>query len=130
MNTNEAVKAIAELIEENITDIPVLRYERTKKTTGDYIVVNAMQAVFFDAVGTFFCNINIHTKDDIKGEPRAENAFQIAELIAGEGGLFEEPIQLNGFFMSLYSMSGLLRDTDTTHYINVQIEVKFENLTI
>lgn len=128
MNANKAVEAISELLESRITELPIIRYEKGKKVTGDYICVNALQVVYQNAVGTLFCNINLHFKDDIKGEPRTGEIFQLVEVIAGEGGVFEEPVYKNGNWYTLYSTSGLSRDTDNTHYVNIQIEVKFSNL--
>lgn len=122
---NKAVEVIAKRIRDNFPTFDVVEYERTEKQKGDYIAVNFLTYNLQQEIGNIICNINVHAKDKMSGEINSTQIWSMANKVQT---LFNDAVYLDGNWYSIYSISGITKDEDKTHYVNIRIEVIFDNI--
>lgn len=129
MAVTEVVRYLSESLdvrdEAHIEDIPVYKYERPQKLTGEYIAVNHLPFVHRDVVGEGVVNINIHVP---KLKSNLPDTRRLAELASAVATLFPEGTYLDKAFYELLSDSRPTLDNDDTYYVNIQLNVIFNNL--
>lgn len=103
----------------------VYKYERTDETKGEYIAVNHLPFVHRDAVGEGTVNINIHVPETKTHQPDTKRLDQLAEAVAS---MFPEDTYLGKAYFEFYADSRPTPDSDKTYYVNIQLNVLFNNL--
>lgn len=107
--------------------IRAYKYEKGEKETGEYIVVNHLPFTHGQGrnVENGTVNVNVHVpvlKSGIVPTKRLE------ELCAQVIELFPEDTYINGAYYSYYCDSRPMLDNDETYFVNLQIEVIYNNL--
>lgn len=126
MAVTEVVRYLNESLEANGTDFPhVYKYEKPEKLTGEYIAVNHLPFVHRDVVGEGVVNINIHVP---KLKSNLPDTRRLAVLASAVAILFPEGTYLDKAFYELLSDSRPTLDNDDTYYVNIQLNVIFNNL--
>lgn len=107
--------------------IRAYKYEKGEKETGEYIAVNHLPFTHGQGrnVETGTVNVNVHVpilKSNVVPTKRLEELC--AQLIA----LFPEDTYIDGAYYSYYCDSRPMLDNDETYFVNLQIEVTYNNL--
>ncbi len=130
MAVTEVVKYLNEaliVIDINNPTTPVAyKYEKPEKLGGEYIAVNHLPFVHKDEVGEGVVNINIHVPKLKSNEIPSKRLSVIAKAIVD---LFTpEPLYLSKAYYEFLSDSRPTLDNDSTYYVNIQLNVIFNNL--
>lgn len=133
MNGLKAVTDLAVYLSKAIA-IKVFKHEKKTGFTGEYLVVNCLPFAFGKMVNDVnVLNLNIHVPDSKSGEVASKRLGEIyediAELIPTQNDNEDiDGLYLNGSYYSIYSDSNPIKDTDGTHFINLKINVTFNDL--
>ena len=102
------------------------KYEKPEKLSGEYIAVNHLPFVHKDEVGEGVININVHVpklkNNDIPSKRLSVIARAIVEMFP------PEPVYLSKAYYEFLSDSRPTLDNDNTYYVNIQLNVIFNNL--
>ena len=109
----------------NCQPIIAYKYEKPDAVSGEYIAVNHLPFVHRDVVEEGVVNINIHVPKLKSNLPNTKRLASLAESIVR---LFPEGKYLNKAFYEFLSDSRPTPDNDNTYYVNIQINVIFNNL--
>lgn len=101
------------------------KYEKPEKIKGEYIAVNHLPFVHRYVVGEGVVNINIHVPKLKSGLPNTKRLAQLSETVVA---LFPEGTYLDKAFYEFLSDSRPTPDSDDTYYVNIQLNVIFNNL--
>lgn len=129
MTGDKAVKEVVKLL--NRSTLPNFRgrayyYERPEKMREEYIVVNHLPFVHRRASEEAIVNVNVHVPDHSTNEPASE---RLSELVDAIIALFDpKGTYLNGSYYEFYADSRPIEEKDNTHFVNLQILVRFNNL--
>ena len=106
--------------------IPAYKYERPQKQTGEYIAVNHLPFVHRRVVEEGIVNVNVHVPVLKSNLPDIKRLATIAEAIVE---LFPEGTYLGDkAYYEFLSDSRPTLDEDKTYYVNLQLQVTFNNL--
>ena len=101
------------------------KYEKPSNIVGEYIAVNHLPFVHRSVVEEGIVNINIHVPKLKSGLPDTKRLSQLAQRIVE---MFPEGTYLEKAFYEFLSDSRPTSDNDDTYYINIQLNVIFNNL--
>lgn len=129
-------KAVTEVVRHIVTNLdvsdeshgnpPAYKYERPQKQEGEYIVVNHLPFVRRRVVEEGIVNVNIHVPVLSSNLPDIKRLATIVEAIVD---LFPEETYLGDeAYYEFLSDSRPTPDEDRTYYVNLQIQVTFNNL--
>lgn len=135
---NTAVEAVlkrinAAKIEKSTADatttqyIRVYKYEKGTKETGEYIAVNHLPFTHGrnNNVAQGTVNVNVHVPVLKSGELPTK---RLAEICTKVIGLFPDDTFIDGAYYEFYADSRPTADNDETYYVNLQIQVTYNNL--
>lgn len=125
---NDAVEEVVKLLNATpLTDFTgrAYYYEKKDNVGGEYIVVNHLPFIHEDDVCTGTVNINIHVPKLKTNEPDTYRLTCLAREIVE---LFPKDTYINGAYYEFVTDSRPVKDADDTYYINLEIEVTFNNL--
>lgn len=105
--------------------LTAFKYERPDGKKGEYIAVNHLPFVHKDAVCEGIVNINIHVPKVASGLPNTKRLGELAQAVVA---LFPDATFLRGAYYEFLSDSRPTPDGDDTYYVNIQINVIFNNL--
>lgn len=107
--------------------IRAYKYEKGEKEKGEYIAVNHLPFTHGQSknVESGTINVNVHVPMLKSG---AVPTKRLEELCSQMIELFPNDTYLNGAFYSYYCDSRPMLDNDETYYVNLQIEVIYNNL--
>ena len=130
MAVTEVVKYLSENLdvrdESHTKSIPVYKYERPQKQTGEYIAVNHLPFVHRRVVEEGIVNVNVHVPVLKSNLPDIK---RLGVLTAAILDLFPEGTYLGDMaYYEFLSDSRPTPDEDKTYYVNLQISVTFNNL--
>ena len=130
MAVTEVVKYLSENLdvrdESHTKSIPVYKYERPQKQTGEYIAVNHLPFVHRRVVEEGIVNVNVHVPLLKSNLPDIKRLGVITAAILD---LFPEGTYLGDMaYYEFLSDSRPTPDEDKTYYVNLQISVTFNNL--
>lgn len=104
----------------------VFKYERPQTFDGGcYIVVNFLPFVYSDVICEGTVNINVHVPKTATNEPNGKRLSKMSRQIAE---WFREGLYLDGAYYELYSDSRPTPDNDDTYYVNIKLNVTYNNL--
>lgn len=135
MSGLEAVTDLAVYLAKGQT-VKVFKHEKKTGFTGEYIVVNSLPFAFGKVVNDVnVLNVNIHVPDLSSGEVASKRLGEIYNTITtliptqndNEDSGF---LLLNGVYYAISSDSNPIRDTDGTHFINLIVDINFNDLNI
>ena len=136
MDGEQAVVAVIKEI--NTLSLPnfkgrVYKYERSEKTTGEYIAVNHLPFVFDSVVEDSIVNVNVHVPKLKTNEPDTSRLYALwnpimEHFLASEENGKPDGVYLEGGYFSFYSHSRPTLDNDDTYYVNIQLKVIYNNL--
>lgn len=135
MNGLKAVTDLAVYLSKNTT-VKVFKHEKKTGFTGEYIVVNSLPFAFGKVVNDDnVLNLNIHVPDQKSGEVDSKRLGEIYAEVAGfiptqNDTEDTDGLLLDGSYYSISSDSNPIKDTDGTHFINLIIKVKFNDLKL
>jgi len=130
MNGAAAVTAMAKYLA-GAQDVPVFKYEKAPKTTGEYIVVNSLPFSYGSHPNTKnIINVNVHVPDlqtTQANTARLTELAQVIESLIPVNSSYEEDtmLSLNDAAFCIANDSNMMADTDGTHFINFKINVIF-----
>ena len=101
------------------------KYERPEKLKGEYIAVNHLPFVHRREVEEGVVNVNIHVPKLKSGLPDTRRLAILSQRIVD---LFPEGKYLDTAFYEFLSDSRPTLDNDDTYYVNIQLNVVFNNL--
>ncbi len=101
------------------------KYERPEGTTGEYIAVNHLPFVHRGAVGEGVVNINIHVPETKSHQPDTKRLDKYSSAIAS---MFPENTYIEPAFYEFLADSRPTPEDDKTYYVNIQLNVFFNNL--
>lgn len=108
--------------------IRAYKYEKGKNESGEYIVVNHLPFTHGRGnVMTGIVNVNVHVPVLRSGEVPTKRLECLCEEVIS---LFQTDTYLNGAYYSFYADSRPTLDNDETYYVNLQIEVTYNNIRI
>lgn len=135
---NAAVEAVlkrinAAKIEKSTTDtkttqyIRAYKYEKGTKETGEYIAVNHLPFTHGRAntVAQGVVNVNVHVPILKSGELPTKRLSEICTEVIN---LFPDDTFIDGAYYDFYADSRPTLDNDETYYVNLQIQVTYNNL--
>ena len=127
---DKAVSSIYRYLIVNIKDIGigkgrVFKYERPEKYSGEYISINHLPFVHKDVVQSGIVNVNVHVPKTASNEPNTKRLCEICDRIAI---LFDKDVYINGAYFSFYCDSRPTLDNDDAYYINIKLNVIYNNL--
>lgn len=129
MTGDKAVKEVVKLLNgANLPDFSgrAYYYERPEVMRGEYIVVNHMPFVHRRPSEEGIVNINVHVPDKTSNEPDSKRLSVLTDAIIA---LFDpRGTYLNGSYYEFYADSRPIEENDKTHFVNLQILVRFNNL--
>lgn len=105
--------------------VKAYKYEKPDKKKGEYIAVNHLPFVHDRAVCKGVVNINIHVPKTKSNQPDTKRLSELAEIIVG---LFPEDTYLEKAYYEFLSDSRPTPDNDDTYFVNIQLNVIFNNL--
>lgn len=111
--------------EETATMPTAYKYEKPEKFSGEYIAVNHLPFVHRNEVEDGTVNINIHVP---KLKNNAVPSKRLAELALIVAGLFPIGTYLDKAYYEFMTDSRPTLDNDDTYYVNIQLNVIFNNL--
>lgn len=127
-----AVTAVVKHLNESLvvtsktTTPTAYKYQKPEKLSGEYIAVNHLPFIHKNAVGDGVVNINIHVpklkNNDIPSKRLSVITNAIVEMF------YPEPVYLSKAYYEFLSDSRPTLDNDDTYYVNVQLNVTFNNL--
>lgn len=133
-----AVEAIVKLINDakiekssNSTDlvkfIRAYKYEKGDKEKGEYIAVNHLPFTHGQNrnIENGIVNVNIHVPQMKSGGVPTK---RLKELVYKILCLFPDDLYINGAYYNFYADSRPTLDNDETYYVNLQIQVTYNNL--
>lgn len=91
----------------------------------EYISVNHLPFVHRGAIGEGVVNINVHVPETKTHEPNTKRLDALTSHIAE---LFPEDTYIAPAYYSFLADSRPTPDSDKTYYINIQLNVRFNNL--
>lgn len=89
-----------------------------------FIIINALDLIKNEGVGSLTININVYQRDTMKGNLN-EEIYPLAEKVYS--GFFDGKY-LNGRFFTSYSISSPEKINDNLHYINIRLEANYTDL--
>lgn len=101
------------------------KYEKPAEIKGEYIVVNHLPFIHNNVVQEGLVNINIHVPALRINLPNVKRLSELANKIIE---LFPEGTYLEKAFYEFMTDSRPTLDDDNTYYINIQINVTYNNL--
>ena len=101
------------------------KYEKPSTVKGEYIAVNHLPFVHRNVVGEGIVNINIHVPKLKSGLPNTGRLSKLTKIVAE---MFPEDRYINKAFYEFLSDSRPTPDNDDTYYVNIQLNVIFNNL--
>lgn len=101
------------------------KYERPEGTTGEYIAVNHLPFVHKGPVGEGVVNINVHVPETKTHEPDTKRLDKYTTAIAD---MFPENTYIAPAYYEFMTDSRPTPDNDKTYYVNIQLNVLFNNL--
>lgn len=112
----------------------VFKYDdKPKNYKGEYIAVNHLPFVYSDVLGDGIVNVNVHVPSLANNKADTGRLFELWRVIASdfeknedEGRSYGQYLQ--GAYFSFYSHSRPTLDEDGTYYVNVQLQVTYNNL--
>lgn len=107
--------------------IKVFVYEKRQGFIGEYIVINHLPFIHEENVENGIVNINIHVPKLPSNQPDTKRLKEICTSIIE---LFPTDTFIDGAYYSYYCDSRPTEDNDNTYYVNLQVKVRYENLTI
>ena len=127
---DRAVSSIYRYLNANLKNIGmakghIFKYERPEKYSGEYISINHLPFVHRDVVASGVININVHVPKTASNEPNTKRLCETCEKIVI---LFDDDVYINGAYFSFYCDSRPTPDNDDTYYINIKLNVVFNNL--
>lgn len=122
---DRAVTSVVQHINGELGSPTAYKYERPQGTTGEYIAVNHLPFVHRGEVEDGIVNINIHVPTLKQGLPDVARLQQLAISVVN---LFPKDTYLDGAYYEFYSDSRPTKDDDNTYYINLQMQVIFNDL--
>lgn len=130
MAVTEVVRYLSENLdvrdESHTEAIPAYKYERPQKQTGEYIAVNHLPFVHRRVVEEGIVNVNVHVPVLKSNLPDIKRLATITEAIVE---LFPEGTYLGEkAYYEFLSDSRPTPDEDKTYYVNLQLQVTFNNL--
>ena len=115
----------SETEEDDVTVLRAYKYEKPENISGEYIAVNHLPFVHRYDVCEGTVNINVHV-------PKLKNngipSKRLSELAQTIVGLFPEGTYLDKAYYEFMTDSRPTLDGDGTYYINIQLNVIFNNL--
>lgn len=105
--------------------IRAYKYEKGEKETGEYIAVNHLPFTHTKDVEDGVVNVNVHVPKLKSSEvPTLRLEKLCNEVIA----LFPKDTYINGSYYSFSTDSRPMLDNDDTYFVNLQIQVTYNNL--
>lgn len=101
------------------------KYEKKEKVSGEYIAVNHLPFVHRGKVEEGTVNVNIHVPKTRTNEPDTKRLRTLATAVAE---LFPGNTYINGAYYEFYADSRPVLDGDGTYYVNLQLNVTFNDL--
>lgn len=125
---DNAVTAVVRLLNE--TPLPffngcIFKYDKEDGYKGEYIAVNHLPFLHRGTVEKGTVNINIHVPKLRNNKP---NTRRLHELTVAVASLFPEGTFIDGAYYEFYADSRPTEDGDNTWYINLQINVYYNDL--
>lgn len=106
--------------------IRAYKYEKGVKETGEYIAVNHLP--FTHGRGNIaegIVNVNVHVPVLKSGEVPTKRLESLCEQVTA---LFPDDTYISGAYYNFYADSRPTLDNDETYYVNLQIQVTYNNL--
>lgn len=109
----------------------VFKYRKPKDYKGEYIAINSLPFVYDSSYeDANLLNVNIHVPDlslDTPNTARISEIYNIIGTLIPYASQEEdaEELFIDGAYYSIKSDSNVIQDTDSTHFINLKIRVKF-----
>lgn len=133
MNGTSAVTDLAKYIQANLPDIKVFKYKKPVSYAGAYICLNYLAVKYGQwANSTGIVNVNIHVPNFKNQQPDTKQLQTLTERVAAllphRNAMTEDDgreLIINGTWYSLESDSGLIEDTDGTHFVNLRVQTTF-----
>ncbi|SEA80474.1 hypothetical protein SAMN04487851_11492 [Prevotella sp. tc2-28] len=110
----------------NTTAPTAYKYEKPEKFSGEYIAVNHLPFVHKDAVGEGVVNINIHVPKLKNNDIPTKRLAVITKAVVDV--FYPEALYLSKAYYEFLSDSRPTLDNDGTYYVNIQLNVTFNNL--
>lgn len=101
------------------------KYEKREDAKGEYIAVNHLPFVHRGSVERGTVNINVHVPKLPTNEPNTRRLSELTEEVAS---LFPENTYISGAYYEFYSDSRPVLDGDGTYYVNLQLNVYYNDL--
>jgi len=101
------------------------KYEKRENVSGEYIAVNHLPFVHRGEVEEGTVNVNIHVPKTRTNEPDTKRLSTLATAVAE---LFPKNTLINGAYYEFYADSRPVLDGDGTYYVNLQLNVTFNDL--
>lgn len=101
------------------------KYDKPSTVRGEYIAVNHLPFRHKGTVEEGVVNINIHSPKMKSGEANTKRLEYLAQVVSG---LFPEDTYLGKAFYEFLTDSRPTPDNDNTYYVNIQLNVIFNNL--
>ena len=133
MNGMQAVTDLAVFLAKH-TSYKVFKYEKSPSYSGEYLVVNSLPFAYGSSLnGNGTLNVNVHVPDLGSGLANTKRVGEIVKevclLIPNEAVTEEgKALEINGAYYAIESDSNLMADEDNTHFINLKINVLFNEL--
>lgn len=107
--------------------IRAYKYEKGTKETGEYIAVNHLPFAHGgrDNIAEGIVNVNVHVPILKSNEVPTKRLEDICEQVVA---LFPRDTYLNGAYYNFYTDSRPTLDNDETYYVNLQIQVMYNNI--
>lgn len=106
-------------------DMRVFKYEKEEGYIGNYIAINHLPFIHSGPVEEGRININIHVPALRSGLPDSRQLSNLTRIVAS---LFPDNYMLDGAFYEFYCDSRPTPDKDGTFYVNVKVNVTYNNL--
>ena len=110
----------------NTTAPTAYKYEKPEKFNGEYIAANHLPFVHKDAVGEGVVNINIHVPKLKNNDIPTKRLAVITKAVVDV--FYPEALYLSKAYYEFLSDSRPTLDNDGTYYVNIQLNVTFNNL--
>lgn len=110
----------------NTTAPTAYKYEKPEKLSGEYIAVNHLPFVHKDAIGEGVVNINIHVPKLKNNDIPTKRLAVITKAVVDV--FYPEVLYLSNAYYEFLSDSRPTLDNDGTYYVNIQLNVTFNNL--
>ncbi len=101
------------------------KYEKPEQVTGEYIAVNHLPFVHRGDVGEGTVNINVHVPETKTHEPDTKRLDKYTARIAS---MFPDGTYIAPAYYEFMTDSRPTPDSDKTFYVNIQLNIMFNNL--